>query len=129
MFGLGLLCSNTTFNNISVIPWRSVLLVEKTGVPRENHCQCSVLTSFITIYSKIWWKIITFVFISGLKKKVEIKLDENYKKQKTLFLIRHIIKQYNISSKEHYVIKFVSDLPQVDGFLRFPPPIKLTATI
>jgi hypothetical protein len=26
------------------------------------------------------------VFISGLKKKVEIKLDENYKKQKTLFI-------------------------------------------
>ena len=28
---------NTTFNNISVISWQSVLLVEKTGVPRENH--------------------------------------------------------------------------------------------
>jgi hypothetical protein len=28
---------NTTFNNISVILWRSVLLVEETGVPRENH--------------------------------------------------------------------------------------------
>jgi len=26
-----------TFNNISVILWRSVLLVEETGVPRENH--------------------------------------------------------------------------------------------
>ena len=33
---------------------------------------------------------------------------------------------------QHYVIKFVNDLPQVGGFLRvlpFPPPIKLTATI
>jgi hypothetical protein len=33
---------------------------------------------------------------------------------------------------QHYVIKFVSDLRQIDGFLRalrFPPPIKLTATI
>jgi hypothetical protein len=28
---------NVTFNNISVIPWRSVLLVEETGVPVENH--------------------------------------------------------------------------------------------
>ena len=28
---------NTTSNNISVISWRSVILVEKTGVPRENH--------------------------------------------------------------------------------------------
>ena len=28
---------NTIFNNISVISWRSILLVEETGVPRENH--------------------------------------------------------------------------------------------
>jgi hypothetical protein len=28
---------NATFNNISVILWRSVLLVEETEVPRENH--------------------------------------------------------------------------------------------
>jgi hypothetical protein len=33
---------------------------------------------------------------------------------------------------QHYVIEFVSDLRQVDGFLRVlrsPPPIKLTAKI
>ena len=28
---------NATFNNISVILWRLVLLMEVTGVPRENH--------------------------------------------------------------------------------------------
>jgi len=28
---------NATFNNISAISWRSNLLVEETGVPRENH--------------------------------------------------------------------------------------------
>jgi len=28
---------NVTFNNISIISWRSVLLVEETGVSRENH--------------------------------------------------------------------------------------------
>ena len=35
-----------------------------------------------------------------------------------------------VYSIQHYVIKFVSDLRQVGGFLRvfrFPPPIKLTA--
>ena len=32
-----LMVSNTTFNNISVISWGSVLLVEKTGGPRENY--------------------------------------------------------------------------------------------
>ena len=30
---------------------------------------------------------------------------------------------------QHYVIKFVSDLRQVSGFLRFPPPIKLNDTM
>ena len=37
-----------------------------------------------------------------------------------------------VYSIEHYVIKFISDFPHVDDFLqviRFPPPIKLTATI
>jgi len=28
---------NATFKNISVISWRSVLLVDETGVPWENH--------------------------------------------------------------------------------------------
>jgi len=37
-----------------------------------------------------------------------------------------------VYSIQHYVIKFVSDLRQVGGFLqvlRFPPPIELTITI
>jgi len=37
-----------------------------------------------------------------------------------------------VYSIQHYVIKFISDLRQVSGFLRvlrFPPSIKLTATI
>ena len=32
-----LIVFNATFNNISVISWRSVLLVEETGGPGENH--------------------------------------------------------------------------------------------
>jgi len=28
---------SATFNNISVISWRSVFLVDETGVPGENH--------------------------------------------------------------------------------------------
>jgi hypothetical protein len=34
---LWLMVFNATFNNISVKSWRSVLLVEETRVPRENH--------------------------------------------------------------------------------------------
>jgi hypothetical protein len=28
---------NASFNNILIISWRSVLLMEETGVPGENH--------------------------------------------------------------------------------------------
>jgi hypothetical protein len=34
---------NTTFNNISVISWQSVLLVEETG---ENHRPDATLTNY-----------------------------------------------------------------------------------
>ena len=38
----------------------------------------------------------------------------------------------SVNSKQRYVIKFVSALWQISGFLRvlqFPPPIKLTASM
>ena len=40
---------NTTFNNISVISWWSVLLVEETRVPRENHLPAASQTNFYHI--------------------------------------------------------------------------------
>jgi len=41
-FGLWFMVFNATFNNISLISWRSVLLVEKTGVPEKTTCYCTV---------------------------------------------------------------------------------------
>jgi hypothetical protein len=37
MVWFGFMVLNATFNNISVILWRSVLWVEETGGPGENH--------------------------------------------------------------------------------------------
>ena len=40
---------NATFNNISVISWRLVLLMEETEVPEENHGPVAKsLTNFTT---------------------------------------------------------------------------------
>ena len=47
-------------------------------------------------------------------------------------LVSYNVHCQSLGSIQHYVIKFVSDLRQVSGFLqvlRFPPPIKQTATI
>ena len=35
--GVRVMVFKATFNNISAISWRSVLLVEETGVPEEDH--------------------------------------------------------------------------------------------
>jgi hypothetical protein len=37
VFYKGVLVLNVTLNNISFISWRSVLLVEETGVPGQNY--------------------------------------------------------------------------------------------
>ena len=58
---------NATFNNISVISWRSVLLVEKkTGVPGENHRSLKICLSHNVVSStprhdrvpnsQLWWR-------------------------------------------------------------------------
>jgi hypothetical protein len=45
---------NPNFNNISVISWQSFLLMEKTGVPRENHQP--VASHWQTLsHNVLWW--------------------------------------------------------------------------
>jgi hypothetical protein len=48
-----LMVLNATFNNISVISWRSILLVEETGGPEENHrpTQITDKLSHMMLYS------------------------------------------------------------------------------
>jgi len=47
--GFGFMVFNATFNNISVILWQSVLLVEETWVPGRKPLTChKSLTNFIT---------------------------------------------------------------------------------
>jgi hypothetical protein len=43
-----LMVFNVTFNNIAVISWRSILLLEETGLHGENHRPDKSLTNFIT---------------------------------------------------------------------------------
>jgi hypothetical protein len=44
-----LMVFNATFNNFSVIWWWSVLLVEETRVPRENHRPVASLSHLQTL--------------------------------------------------------------------------------
>ena len=44
--GVRVMVFNTIFNNVSVISWRSVLLMEETRVPGENHRH----------WQTLWWR-------------------------------------------------------------------------
>ena len=54
-YGEGVMVFNATFNKISVISWRSVSLVEETGVPHiwNKYCPTIWLTAWITTFSRI----------------------------------------------------------------------------
>ena len=61
-FGFGFMVFNATFNNISAILWRSVLLEKETRVPRENHL--SVASNWQTYaYSMLNNKVCNLFFV------------------------------------------------------------------
>ena len=125
---------NTTFSNISVISWRSVLLVEETGVPGENHQPTSShwqTWSHNVVWSKPLLSGIKTHNVSGDRPWLDLQLPMQSVPitTKVVSLNPAHGKLYSI---QHYVIKFVSHLRQVDGILwvlRFPSPIKLTGRI
>ena len=56
---------NATFNNISVILWWSVLLLEESGVPGENHRPVAShwQTSYRTHLAWVWFKLTMLVVL------------------------------------------------------------------
>jgi len=74
------------------------------------HLRCKYQEGAVVVVI-VWW--LDLYACSGSRCEFESLSDEVY-------------------SIQHYVIKFVSDLWQIDGFLRvlrFPPPLELTATL
>jgi hypothetical protein len=69
-----LMVLNATFNNISVISWRSVLLVEETGGPKENHWPVAshwqtlshnvVHLALIEIQTQWWQTMIAWIVVN-----------------------------------------------------------------
>ena len=48
---VGFMVFNATFNNISVISWQIILLMEENGRPGENHGRDCMVDRFTTTYA------------------------------------------------------------------------------
>jgi hypothetical protein len=73
-----------------------------------------------------------FCFIEDTQKSYYLIHKSHFKGTLNSIFVRSNPVRGDVYSIQHYVIKCVSDLWQVGGFLRelrFPQPIKLTATI
>jgi hypothetical protein len=66
---------NATFNNISVISWRSVLLVEEAGESGENNCPVA-----------IWFMNMLFSLSELLFNKMTAKFNKKYIERIKMFI-------------------------------------------
>jgi hypothetical protein len=133
---------NATFNNISVISWRLVLLVEETTAPGKNHWPVAS-----------HWQTLSHNVVSsthrheGFELTTLVVIGTDYTgscKSNYHMITNNILNDMKNLAGMHFgwPLKFVfllwmknknnSDWRQVGGFLpvlRFPPSIKLIATI
>ena len=82
---------NATFNNILVISWRSVLLVEETGVPSENHrpivshwqtlshCCIQYTSQLYVIYILIAHVVVNPTTIRPRQSRIKVNLFPNHR--------------------------------------------------
>ena len=120
-----LMVFNALFNYISDISWRSVLLVEETGEPRENHRTVAGHWQ-IESHNVVHLSLIEIRThnISGDMHVQAVPITTKVASSNPA--------HGEVYSIKLYVITFVSDQQQACGLLRvlrFPAPIRFTTTI
>ena len=100
-----------------------MLIVTNSNIPQFVLCQGFLifLTCLIEFVNTGWAVMVVIVWWLDLLPVQSVPITTKVVSSNSI--------HGEIYSIQHYVIKLVSDLRQVGGFLRFPPPIKLTATI
>ena len=113
-------------------------MAEETGVPRENHRPAAshkhtLSQNCCIVYTRAWaWFELTTLVVICQDHRGCARIVVGFTTTYAISAYHHWRCEFEPRSGrgvQHYVIKFVSDLRQVGGFLRFPPLIKLTATI
>jgi hypothetical protein len=112
---------NVTFNNISVISWRSVLLVEETGVSWENHRHVTCnSTSVGNQLEKNNWLIRIIRCLSPIWFSIIIRMSCLRKKLTEIVIIIIVITVYHpySSTKTYLLLKGLSTMLQYDFLTR-----------
>jgi hypothetical protein len=78
-----------TFNNISAISWQSVLLVEETGVPRENHWPVTNHNLLHVMKTAIACNY--FLLTVNIQKKNAVKWSDQYSAVQTCYCYHGLV--------------------------------------
>ena len=112
---------NTTFNNILIISWRSVLLVEETGLPGENHRP--VASHWQTLSHIV---VSSTPLLSGIRTHNLVVVGTNYIGCCTF--IYHAITtttdQWHLCCNSIYILSIVTSHPQFNFILMFNEKMK-----
>jgi hypothetical protein len=93
---------NATFNNISVISWQSVLLMEETRVPGENHWNVASHWQTLSLYTprqKSWHHMHIFSIVRKLcfvTTSMRYTLQFQIKLSKCILMVYHVFILYHI---------------------------------
>ena len=106
---------NATFNNISVISWQSVLLVEETGVhvPGENHWPWLVAGRWL-LY-ELWNLIITCNFFPSMSKDAWETVSSFFSSSQLTTSSK--LCQENLSFQSNFYTKVSKQIPFWTGFI------------
>jgi hypothetical protein len=99
---------NTTFNNISVLSWQSILLMEETRIPGENHRPVASQVTGCTQYNIMWYWILSVTWLAtgrwfspGILVSSINKIDCH---DKTEILLKVVLNAINLTSHFHIFI-------------------------
>ena len=97
---------NATFNNIAVISWWSVLLVEETGVPEENHGLLYKIQNYFNGNST--YNIVCMYMIDVIQVHVYIQRYYTIMRMKLHMIIRYPVMFYKEKFEDTNMTKCVS---------------------
>ena len=114
---------NVTFNNISVISWRSVLLMEEDGVPRRERLTSQVTWPIVFLYWPVTshWQI---VFLYGV-----IRLTCHKSLTNSMFIWSNTIDLSHVTDKNDWPVTSHWQIVFLYGVIRLTCHKSLTNSI